>query len=110
MEERARPTRRAQAARATSGRPGVRLRRDRLTMAALVLLGVIVVLTLAGPWVAQTVFGLDPYRQTLPRRYQPPSPTNPFGTDDLGRDVLARTLIAGRVSLTIGVTSRSSRW
>ena len=73
-------------------------------MAAFVLLGIIIVLTLAGPWVAQQAFGLDPYRQTLPRRYQPPSPTNPYGTDDLGRDVLARTLIAGRVSFTIGMT------
>jgi peptide/nickel transport system permease protein len=81
-----------------------RLRRDRLTMAAFALLGVIMLLTLAGPWVAQSAFGLDPYRQTLARRYQPPSPSNPYGTDDLGRDVLARTLIAGRVSFTIGVT------
>jgi len=81
-----------------------RLRSDRLTMAAFVLLGIIVVLTLAGPWLAQQVFGLDPYRQTLTQRYQPPSPAHPYGTDDLGRDVLARTLIAGRVSFTIGVT------
>ena len=81
-----------------------RLRSDRLTMAAFVLLGIIILLTLAGPWVAQELFGLDPYRQTLARRYQPPSWSNPYGTDDLGRDVLARTLIAGRVSFTIGVT------
>jgi peptide/nickel transport system permease protein len=81
-----------------------RLRRDRLTMAAFILLGIIILLTLAGPWVAQELFGLDPYRQTLTRRYQPPSWSNPYGTDDLGRDVLARTLIAGRVSFTIGVT------
>jgi peptide/nickel transport system permease protein len=80
-----------------------RLRRDRLTMAAIVLLGVIVVLTLVGPWLAQELFGLDPYRQNLTRRYQPPSWSNPFGTDDLGRDVLARTLVAGRVSFSIGM-------
>ena len=51
----------------------------------------------------QWTLGLDPYRQTLSRRYQPPSLANPFGTDDLGRDVLARTLIAGRVSFSIGM-------
>jgi peptide/nickel transport system permease protein len=72
-------------------------------MGAIVLLGAIVVLTLIGPWVVQGVWGLDPYRQTLTRRYQPPSLSNPFGTDDLGRDVLARTLIAGRVSFSIGM-------
>jgi peptide/nickel transport system permease protein len=72
-------------------------------MAAIVLLGMIVVLTLVGPWLVQELWGLDPYRQTLARRNQPPSATNPFGTDDLGRDVLARTLIAGRVSFSIGM-------
>src|SRR5262249_16975818 len=80
-----------------------RLRRDRLTMAAIVLLGVIVVLTLVGPWLVQELWGLDPYRQTLARRNQPPSVSNPFGTDDLGRDVLAPTLVAGRVSFSIGM-------
>ena len=72
-------------------------------MAALALLGAIVMLTLVGPWIVQVTLGLDPYRQTLTRRYQPPSATSPFGTDDLGRDVLARTLIAGRVSFSIGL-------
>jgi peptide/nickel transport system permease protein len=72
-------------------------------MAALVLLVTIVLLTIFGPWLAQVTLGVDPYRQTLNRRYQPPSLANPFGTDDLGRDVLARTLIAGRVSFSIGM-------
>ena len=80
-----------------------RLRRDRLSMAALGLLVAIVALTTAGPWVVRETLGLDPYRQTLVQRYRPPSSANPFGTDDLGRDNLARTLIAGRVSLTIGL-------
>jgi peptide/nickel transport system permease protein len=72
-------------------------------MAALVLLVTIVLSTLVGPWVVQETLGLDPYRQTLARRYQPPSTAHPFGTDDLGRDVLARTLIAGQVSFSIGL-------
>ena len=80
-----------------------RLRRDRLAMAALMLLVAVVLATLVAPEIAQRVYGLDPYRQTLTRRYQPPSATNPLGTDDLGRDVLARTLVAGRVSLSIGL-------
>jgi peptide/nickel transport system permease protein len=81
----------------------LRFRRDRISMAALGLLCTIVVLTLIGPWVVKQTLGLDPYRQTLTRRYQPPSMTNPFGTDDLGRDVLARTLVAGQVSFSIGM-------
>ncbi|MDP8923426.1 MAG: ABC transporter permease subunit, partial [Chloroflexota bacterium] len=81
-----------------------RLRRDHLSMAALALLVAIILLATVGPWVAQAALGVDPYRQTLSLRQQAPSPAHPFGTDDLGRDMLARTLAAGRVSLTIGVT------
>jgi peptide/nickel transport system permease protein len=32
----------------------------------------------------------------------PPTATHPFGTDDLGRDLLARTLYGGRISLMVG--------
>jgi peptide/nickel transport system permease protein len=74
-------------------------------MGAIVLLGMIVLLTLVGPWLVQELLGLDPYRQVLTRRYQPPSMANPFGTDDLGRDVLARIAYGARVSLQAGVLS-----
>jgi peptide/nickel transport system permease protein len=36
-------------------------------------------------------------------RLQPPSAEHPFGTDTIGRDILARTIQGGRISLTIGV-------
>jgi peptide/nickel transport system permease protein len=38
----------------------------------------------------------------IPERVQPPSPVHPFGTDDMGRDVLIRTLYGTRYSLIIG--------
>lgn len=41
----------------------------------------------------------------LANRLKPPSQVNPFGTDDLGRDVLRRVLHGSRVSLRIGVIS-----
>jgi len=34
-----------------------------------------------------------------------PSPEHPFGTDDLGRDMLARAILGGRVSIAVGITS-----
>lgn len=36
---------------------------------------------------------------------QPPSGQHPLGTDDLGRDVMARVLYGGRISLLVGIVS-----
>jgi peptide/nickel transport system permease protein len=40
-----------------------------------------------------------------PDTLQAPGWAHPFGTDDLGRDVLARVLYGGRVSLSVGLFS-----
>jgi peptide/nickel transport system permease protein len=39
------------------------------------------------------------------RRLQAPSFEHPFGTDSIGRDVLARTIYGGQISLLIGLTA-----
>jgi len=39
------------------------------------------------------------------QRLQPPSLAHPFGTDTIGRDVLARTISGGQISLLIGITA-----
>lgn len=41
----------------------------------------------------------------LEERLQPPSLAHPFGTDDLGRDLVARVLVATPISLTIGLVA-----
>ena len=38
-------------------------------------------------------------------RLQPPSAAHPFGTDTVGRDILARTIYGGQISLLIGLTA-----
>ncbi len=47
----------------------------------------------------------DPYRQRVTNRLQGPSAEHPFGTDRLGRDILSRTIHAGRISLLVGIAS-----
>lgn len=37
--------------------------------------------------------------------YEPPSREHPFGTDAIGRDILARTIYGGQISLLIGLTA-----
>ncbi|MFO7662737.1 MAG: ABC transporter permease [Chloroflexota bacterium] len=39
------------------------------------------------------------------KRLSPPSREHPFGTDTVGRDVMARTIQGGRISLMIGLTA-----
>ena len=38
-------------------------------------------------------------------RLQPPSLEHPFGTDTVGRDILARTIYGGQISIIIGITA-----
>lgn len=45
----------------------------------------------------------SPYAQDVFHRLEPPSWVHPFGTDQLGRDVLARVLYGGRISVPAAV-------
>jgi len=46
----------------------------------------------------------DPYSVNAKARLLPPSRHNLFGTDQFGRDVLSRTLLGSKVSLTVGIS------
>jgi peptide/nickel transport system permease protein len=78
-----------------------RFRRNKLAVAGLVVLLILVVLAVAAPIVAQH----PPDQVDLRARGQGPSWDHPFGTDRTGRDTFARTLYAGRVSLSVGVVA-----
>ena len=76
------------------------LRRNPVAMAAAALLLLIVVASVLAPWVSPA----DPYKASMLRRLMPiGSPGHWLGTDELGRDMLARLLYGGRLSLVIGV-------
>jgi peptide/nickel transport system permease protein len=76
-------------------------RRHKGAMIGLVLLGLIVVASFIGP----LVDAADPFKSDIPNASLSPSWTHPMGTDNLGRDVLARVMVGGRISLTVGVTA-----
>ncbi|MGI8550451.1 MAG: ABC transporter permease [Dehalococcoidia bacterium] len=79
-----------------------RLRRNHVAMLALIFLAIICLIALTAPWTTSNILHHDPNRGRLTQRLQSPSGQHLLGTDDLGRDVAARLISAGRVSLAIG--------
>jgi ABC-type dipeptide/oligopeptide/nickel transport system permease subunit len=84
---------------APAGRAGVlrRLLRDRPAQVALAILALLVLCALLGSVVFGSPTDIDPLNQLTE-----PTGAHPFGTDELGRDLLARTAVAGRISLRVG--------
>src|SRR5437762_10288400 len=76
-------------------------RRHRLAMLGVGTFSVLLVATLIGPFIWITPGDAIDYSQGL----LGPSLQHPFGTDDLGRDLLARALLGGRVSMAVGVVA-----
>jgi peptide/nickel transport system permease protein len=73
--------------------------RNRPFMIGLCLLALVILAALF-PYI---VTPYDPIKVNLPDRLQPPNPRHLFGTDQYGRDILARVLYGGRVSLVMGI-------
>jgi peptide/nickel transport system permease protein len=76
-------------------------RRHRLAVAGVLTLGVLIVGTIIGPLVYHVSIDAIDYSAAL----QPPSQAHPLGADDLGRDLLARVLLGGRVSIAVGLAA-----
>jgi peptide/nickel transport system permease protein len=71
-----------------------------LAAAGLALLAVFVLGATFAPWLAPH----DPAQLNLTARLLPPGHGHWFGTDELGRDILSRTLYGARISLTVSVS------
>lgn len=82
-----------------------RLRRNRLAVAGGVIVLLVVLLALAGPWLVYQYNGFTYQTQDLAARLSDPSMLHPLGTDILGRDLLARLLYGSRVSLMVGLVA-----
>jgi peptide/nickel transport system permease protein len=66
---------------------------------------VVLVLLILAVIVGPTLYTNSPTASDFANAQQTPSARFPLGTDDLGRDMLARALIGGRVSLAVGITA-----
>jgi peptide/nickel transport system permease protein len=77
------------------------LRKDRLTIFAAGMLLLFAVGAALAPVITQAL-GLPANNVDLTQRFLAPSPSHPLGTDDFGRDQLARLLFGARVSLSVG--------
>lgn len=73
-------------------------KRHKGAVVGLVILSIIVFATIFGPY----LYPLDPYEIDTAATNAPPSSGHVLGTDNLGRDVLARVLVGGRISLAVG--------
>lgn len=85
-----------------------RLLKNRLAVFGMIILAVMLIAVLIGPQILYMATGLTadaiPADGTLIKSF-PPSGEHIFGTDEAGRDLLARVLQGGRISLMVGIIS-----
>ncbi len=80
---------------------GRRIVRDKVSMICVAVLLLIFVSALVAPWLGLA----DPYQGSMIRRLRHiGTPGYLLGTDELGRDMLARLIYGGRLSLLIGIS------
>jgi len=75
-----------------------RLRKNKLALVSLWFIGFLVVVAIVGPYLVPYNYAKQDYGLVT----QGPSWAHPMGTDQLGRDVLARLVFGARVSITVG--------
>lgn len=80
----------------------LRFRRHKMAMAGSVMLILLFLYSFGG-----SLFFTEGYANFTEtgNRLAPPSAAHPFGTDTIGRDILARTIYGGQISLLIGIAA-----
>lgn len=79
----------------------VQFRKHRLAMLGSFVLGFIILISIVGPY----LWTLDPEYIDIIDAYAGLTAKHPLGTDNLGRDTLARVLSGGQISLAVGITA-----
>ncbi|GKU26445.1 oligopeptide ABC transporter permease [Clostridium folliculivorans] len=87
------------------------LRKNKLAMAGLYILLALIIFSYIGPWIDELIRGGGTTmlweKSDLLNALADPTAQHPLGTDNLGRDVLARLMYGGRISLAVGVVAVS---
>lgn len=78
-----------------------KLKKRKTAFISLIILGILVILALFG----NALFGIDPFETNSKIRLLAPGIEHILGTDNLGRDVLARVIYGIRISLAISLVS-----
>lgn len=85
-----------------------RLLKNKLAVFGLIVLAIMIVAVVIGPAIIRWTTGFTadyiPAEGDLIKSF-PPSVNHPMGTDEAGRDMLARVLQGGRISLMVGIIS-----
>ena len=76
-------------------------KRHKGAMAGGIIFVVIVLSVYLGPF----LWDLDPTYANIRERNQGPSLSHPFGTDQIGRDILARMMAGGQTSVSVGIAA-----
>lgn len=74
------------------------LKHDKIAIFSIAFLAIILILSLLAP-----VLPLEPNKTDVAHMLEAPSSAHIFGTDEVGRDYLARVIYGGRISLLVGV-------
>ncbi len=85
-----------------------RLLKNKLAVFGLIVVCLMAIAVIVGPaiirWTTGFTYDSIPSDGNLVKSF-PPSMQHPMGTDDAGRDILARVLQGGRISLMVGIIS-----
>src|SRR5258705_10222767 len=76
-------------------------RRNRLAVAGLAIVALLLVAALGAPWLAPA----DPAKQSLVEKRAKPGGKFLLGADEFGRDILSRVIYGSRVALVVSVLS-----
>jgi peptide/nickel transport system permease protein len=82
-----------------------RLKKNKTAILGLIVFLLLILMALLAPVLYD--YDTQVIKQNIPTRLMPPNAAHPFGTDEMGRDIMARVVYGSRMSLFIGFAAVS---